>query len=386
MDVVLDKGATHDDGHSLPKVRILAVKTVAPVKETQPRLAQKVLLASNDHDSMQPRSIVGGCYQVVFYYNNDNGEESDWSFYGWIVESLCMALVDYPILAARLLERDTGLEIVSIDSGFRLLSAQCQWSLSQFLDLNERHNDNETELVYWKEIDETLPQFSPLCSVQVTKFECGGYSIGISCSLFLLTEVLAVDNFLKKWTEIYQEMLPQNGEIKKSIFIHPLVKDHEVLPSHVISRTFSRKRAESMIFKITSTTDVMIMSINQETWRELAMLCVKNLEQKHNIQMGSKFSFLVKKHSSSSSSGVITIESCSNNGGNNVKRLGLKYQITLATWNEFGLYNVAFCEANKPVHVSCWVASSVPEGHVMAMPHPRDNLSAVIIVTPPTPN
>ncbi|RYR55044.1 hypothetical protein Ahy_A06g030295 [Arachis hypogaea] len=380
MDVVLDKGATHDDGHSLPKVRILAVKTVAPVKETQPRLAQKVLLASNDHDSMQPRSIVGGCYQVVFYYNNDNGEESDWSFYGWIVESLCMALVDYPILAARLLERDTGLEIVSIDSGFRLLSAQCQWSLSQFLDLNERHNDNETELVYWKEIDETLPQFSPLCSVQAR------YSIGISCSLFLLTEVLAVDNFLKKWTEIYQEMLPQNGEIKKSIFIHPLVKDHEVLPSHVISRTFSRKRAESMIFKITSTTDVMIMSINQETWRELAMLCVKNLEQKHNIQMGSKFSFLVKKHSSSSSSGVITIESCSNNGGNNVKRLGLKYQITLATWNEFGLYNVAFCEANKPVHVSCWVASSVPEGHVMAMPHPRDNLSAVIIVTPPTPN
>ncbi|KAL4372011.1 hypothetical protein AHAS_Ahas06G0223100 [Arachis hypogaea] len=168
MDVVLDKGATHDDGHSLPKVRILAVKTVAPVKETQPRLAQKVLLASNDHDSMQPRSIVGGCYQVVFYYNNDNGEESDWSFYGWIVESLCMALVDYPILAARLLERDTGLEIVSIDSGFRLLSAQCQWSLSQFLDLNERHNDNETELVYWKEIDETLPQFSPLCSVQAS--------------------------------------------------------------------------------------------------------------------------------------------------------------------------------------------------------------------------
>ncbi|KAL4307517.1 hypothetical protein AHAS_Ahas16G0286200 [Arachis hypogaea] len=218
----------------------------------------------------------------------------------------------------------------------------------------------------------------------VTKFECGGYSIGISCSL-LLTEVLAVDNFLKKWTEIYQEMLPQNGEIKKSIFIHPLVKDHEVLPSHVISPTFSRKRAESMIFKITSTTDVMIMSINQETWRELAMLCVKDLEHKHNIQMGSKFSFLVK-NDSSSSSGVVTIESCSNNGGNNVKSLGLKYQITLATWNEFGLYDVAFCEGNKPVHVSCWVASSVPEGHVMAMPHPRDNLSAVIIVTPPTPN
>ncbi|XP_025662079.1 tetrahydroanabasine acetyltransferase [Arachis hypogaea] len=360
MEVVLDKGGSHDDDHSLPKVRILAVKTVAPVKETQPRLAQKVLLASNDHDS-----IVGGCYQVVFYYNNDNGEESGWSFYGWIVESLCMALVDYPILAARLLERDTGLEIVSIDSGFRLLSAQCQWTLSQFLDLNERHNDNETELVYWKEIDETLPQFSPLCSVQVTKFECGGYSIGISCSL-LLTEVLAVDNFLKKWTEIYQEMLPQNGEIKKSIFIHPLVKDHEVLPSHVISPTFSRKRAESMIFKITSTTDVMIMSINQETWRELAMLCVKDLEHKHNIQMGSKFSFLVK-NDSSSSSGVVTIESCSNNGGNNVKSLGLKYQITLATWNEFGLYDVAFCEGNKPVHVSCWVASSVPEGHVMAM-------------------
>ncbi|MED6125706.1 hypothetical protein PIB30_071173 [Stylosanthes scabra] len=194
-----------------------------------------------------------------------------------------------------------------------------------------------------------------------------------------LPEVLAVDNFLKKWTDTHKEMLLQNGETMKPVFMHPLLKNNEVLPSHIISRTLtSRKGTESKVFKITSTTDVMMMSFNQETWRKIAMVCVKDLEQKHNIQMGSTFSLHVKD--SSSSGGVITVESCSNNGGKSDQSLALKYQISLTTWNDFGSYDVAFCEENKPVHVSCWVASSIPEGHVMAMPYPKD---ALIVVTPP---
>ena len=207
---------------------------------------------------------------------------------------------------------------------------------------------------------------------QVTNFECGGYSIGISCSL-LLAEVLVVDNFLKKWAEIHNKMLPQNGEInKKPIFYHPVLKSPEALPKDVISRTLGKNGVESMVFKITSED----ASFNKESWRELAMLCVEDAKQKLNIQMGSNFSFLVKE-----SSGVIKVESCSNSG-HNVQGLALKNQITPTTWNDFGLYEVAFCEGNKPVLVSCWIAS-VADGHVMAVPYPKENVSAVIIVSPP---
>ncbi|MED6158549.1 hypothetical protein PIB30_033670 [Stylosanthes scabra] len=375
MDVHDNNGGTHPHHESL--LQVVSVMSVSPLKVTEPRLALQVVA-----DGVMERRSIGGCYQIVLYYNHCTDEDSGWNLAGWIVESLAKALVDYPLLAGRLQRRqddhNTCLQqIVCNDSGIRLLEARCRLTLPRFLDELDRNKNHEEQLVFWNEIDHQNPEFSPLVYVQVTNFKCGGYSIGISCSL-LLAEVLVVDNFLKKWAKIHNEMLLKNGEIKRPIFYQPCQrKFDEALPSYVISRTLFKTGAESMVFKITSKE----ASFNTERLREIAMICVKEVEQKFNTKMGSKFSFVVKE-----SSNVTRVQSPSKSNGKQSSMQGLalknNIQMTPTTWNEFGLYEVAFSKGNTAVHVACWVAS-VPDGHVLAVPYPKENASAVIIVSPP---
>ncbi|XP_027361993.1 deacetylvindoline O-acetyltransferase-like [Abrus precatorius] len=356
----------HENGG---KLEIVAIMSVPPLKVTEPRRVRKVLV-SEEH-----RRTIEGCYQTVLYYEKLKEEEHGWSLAGWIVESLAMVLLDYPLLAGRLQRREVGdeteLEIVSNDSGIRLLEARFPTSLPEFLALNQKEH-LEAELVFWKEIDAHSPNFSPLFYVQVTNFECGGYSIGISCSV-LLAEALLVENFLEKWAQIHNKMSTKNEEIKTPIFYHPRLKTPESLPSDIITRTKSKNGVQNMVFKITFED----VNFQKELWRELAMLCVEDAEKKLSTNMGSGFSLVVKE-----SSDVIKVESCSKNGWS-VKGLRLKHQITGTTWNHFGVYEVAFTEGNKPVHVSCWIGS-VADGHVMAVPCLKENAcGGVIVVSPP---
>ncbi|MED6193878.1 hypothetical protein PIB30_023246 [Stylosanthes scabra] len=376
MDVHDNNGGTHPHHESL--LQVVSVMSVTPLKVTEPRLALQVV--TDNDGAMERRGIIGGCYQIVLYYNHCS---DDWNLAGWIVESLAKALVDYPLLAGRLKrtkdDHNTCLQIVSNDAGIRLLEARCCLTLPRFLDELIRNKNHEEQLVFWNKIDHQNPEFSPLVYVQVTNFECGGYSIGISCSL-LLAEVLVVENFLKKWAKIHNEMLLKNGEIKKPIFYQPYQsKLDEALPSDVISRTLSKKGAESMVFKINSKE----ASFNKERLREIAMICVEEVEHKFNTKMGSKFSFLVKE-----SSKVTRVQSPSKSKRKHSSMQGLalknNFQMTPTTWNEFGLYEVAFSKGNTAVYVSCWVAS-VPDGHVLAVPYPKENASAsaLIVVSPP---
>ncbi|KAE9596753.1 putative taxadien-5-alpha-ol O-acetyltransferase [Lupinus albus] len=356
---------------SLPELQIVSIMSVPPLKVTDPRKFRQVLLSDPSFNT----STIDGCYQICLYYDKMKEEDHDgWHLAGWIVESLAMVLLEHPLLAGRLHRREVGdFEIVSNDSGIRLLEAMYPICLAEFLVLNEKEN-LEGELVFWKEIDDHFPQFSPLFYVQVTNFECGGYSIGISCSL-LLAEVLVVENFLKKWSEIHNKMLPNNEVMKTpmAIFSHPHVKNHDLLPSHIINRTITKKNeVKNLVFKITTEG----VDFNQGLWRELAMHCVEGAEKKLHIKMGSDFSLLVKE-----SFEVIKVETCSK-GGYSMQGLCLNNQITCTTWNDFGVYEVAFQEGNKPVHVSHWIGSVV-NGHVMAFPCSKKNVSAAIVVSPP---
>ncbi|RDY00347.1 Protein ECERIFERUM 2, partial [Mucuna pruriens] len=360
----------HENGGAprqrVSELQIVTIMSVPPLKVTEPRRVRKVLV-SEEH-----RSVIHGCYQIVLYYERSREEEQDGCLAGWIVESLARVLLDYPLLAGRLQTRDDdteGFQIVSNDSGVRLLEAHYPTTLSHFLDLNKKqHHHLEPDLVFWKEIDSQYPQFSPLFYVQVTNFDCGGYTIGISCSL-LLAEVLLVENFLGKWAEIHTNISPQNEEIKRPIFYHPRLKNPESLPSDIISRSQSQNGVQSMLFKIT----VEDVNSSKELWRELAMRCVGEAEQKLGKNLGSGFCLVVNE-----SSEVIKVESCSENGWS------LKHEITPTTWDEFGVYEVAFNERNKPVQVSCWI-DSVSDGYAMAVPLPylKQNAFAVIVVSPP---
>lgn len=368
---MVDHGAIQ----SLPKSHIEAVLSVSTLKVTEPRRVRQVLVT--DTNPISSKTNIGGCYHIVVYYEKLKDEDCGMFLVGWIKESLATALLEYPILAGRIQGKEEngdnmGFEIVSNDSGIRFYEARFPMNLSEFLGLSGKEN-LEGELVFWKEIDEHTPQFSPLFYIQVTKFDCGGYSIGISCSL-LLADVLVVENFLKKWAEIHNNMLPQNEKIKTPIFCHTLLKNDEPPPTDVISRTPCQNGTHTMVFKITAEG----VNFNMQLWSELAMLCVEEAEKKVQQKVGSDFSVFVKE-----SSEVIKVEGCSSKSGfYSMQVMGLKNHIVHATWNDFGVYDVAFREGNKPVHVSRWIGS-VADGNVIAVPYPRENVFAVIIVSLP---
>ncbi|KAG5123254.1 hypothetical protein AAZX31_11G036700 [Glycine max] len=362
---VHENGGSPRQSQSLSELQIVTMMSVPPLKMTEPRAVRKVLVSEDN------TRAIHGCYQVVMYYENLKEKEHGWCLAGLIVESLARVLLDHPLLAGRLQRReDTGFEIVANDSGIRLLEACYPTTLSHFLHLNEEQH----HLVFWKEIDTQYPQFSPLFYVQVTNFECGGYSIGISCSL-LLAEVFLVENFLGKWAEIHMNMSPQHEEIQTPIFHHPRLKNPESLPPDIISRTQRQNGVQSMVFTIT-TEDA---NFSMELWRELAMLCVKEAEQKLSTNLGSEFSLVVKE-----SSEVAKVESCSMNEWS-VEGMRVKHEMSASRWEEFGVYEVAFFEGNKPVQVSCWI-DSVSDGYAMVVPLPylkHKNACAVIVVSPP---
>ncbi|XP_028762538.1 tryptamine hydroxycinnamoyltransferase 2 [Neltuma alba] len=351
----------------MPKLQYEAVITVPPLKITVPRRVRRVLVSDPNIDAGKLR----GCYQVVMYYENVNEEEGfGWVLAGWIVESLGIALSENPMLAGRLQKKadqgeggDTEMEIVSNDCGIRMAEARISIALSDFLESSDRHN-LEHDLVFWKDIDEQSPEFSPLFYVQVTNFKCGGYSIGISCSL-LLADFLVVDNFLKKWADIHKNEALRNGETKTPLFYHPRLKNPEVPPPNIIRRTPYKNGGQSLLFKITSE--------DSEFERESARLCVQEAEKRLQRKMGSKFSLFVKERSE-----AMKAETCAYN--RQALGRGLKNQMTSTTWDEFGAYDISFHEEKKPVHVSRWIGSA-SEGNVVAVKYPKEGVSAVIVVT-----
>lgn len=159
------------ESQSINFLQILGMTSVSPAKPTEPRQVCKIVL--NDEKSEDKKfngtSKIDGCYQIVMYYENVEEEDHDWSITGWIVESLARALLDQPLLAGRLKKVDkNGFEIVSNDSGIRLLEAQYSTTLFEFLEMSKmERGHHEAELVFWNEIDAHFPQFSPLFYVQV---------------------------------------------------------------------------------------------------------------------------------------------------------------------------------------------------------------------------
>lgn len=153
------------------KIRLEAMQTVIPMKPTDPRSSIPVFASAAGSGSV---GVYKRCFNIVLCYNKNSGDEYSGSLVaGWIKESLGRALSEQPTLAGRLRKKDGSagdngeLEIVSNDSGVRLIEAQFSMSLDEFIDLKEK-NEVESQLVFWEDIDhEHNPQFSPLFYIQV---------------------------------------------------------------------------------------------------------------------------------------------------------------------------------------------------------------------------
>ncbi|KAJ7952570.1 putative Transferase [Quillaja saponaria] len=352
---------------STSTLQIEAAQSVTPLKIIEPRQVRQVRVT----EPIKP-GILNGRHHIVLYYNKLSDEDSGWILAGWIKESLSTALLEQPILAGRIRRKkddDNGLVIVANDSGIRLIETRIAMTLFEFLKLKHEKVDVEAELVFWKDIDEQNPEFSPLFYVQVTNFQCGGYSIGISCSL-LLADLFIMDKFLNKWANIHRNIVSKNDLSEKPIFYTPnLSKSGSSLIPQLISSTPCKNGGQSMIFNITDSGNLCM---------ELALLCVQEAEQKLGVKMGSDFSLFTKE-----SSDVIKVENWSRIEHDKQPLAKLECEITSANWNDCGVYDVAFCEGNKPASISNWI-DSISDGLVLAISSSKDGIYyGKVIVTLP---
>lgn len=150
-------GSSSTAATSVTMSRIEAVQTVMPAKVTDPRLSRKISV----RDPLGC-GIFGRRFHTVLYFKSVTKEDSGWLVAGWIRESLGRALVEQPLLGGRLRrvgDSEGEFEIVSNDSGVRLMEARTSMALSEFLELKDWEAD---QLVFWKDIDGQNPQFYPL--------------------------------------------------------------------------------------------------------------------------------------------------------------------------------------------------------------------------------
>ncbi|KAG9143564.1 hypothetical protein Leryth_015981, partial [Lithospermum erythrorhizon] len=283
-------------------ISLEAIQTIVPLKPTDQRQSYR---------SVQlPKASFWGNYQRSFQMVIcDKALEgySGWVVAGWFKESLGRALAEEPIFAGRLRRLEKGdvdgehLEIVANDSGIRMVEANMQMNLDEFLDLKGETED-EAGLVFWEDIDEKNPQFSPLFFVQVTNFLCGGFSIGISCSL-LVADPLSILSFIDKWSDIHKNIISSSITAQIPLFYLPNLGRIGNSPPIKINPCKGTKTAQSVTFEIeTENFDFAVSDMS----KNLVAQCLHEVEQKLGMENTiSNLCILLKDIS-----GNVKIESC----------------------------------------------------------------------------
>ncbi|KAF3616858.1 putative oleosin 1-like, partial [Capsicum annuum] len=354
------------------KLQVEAIQTVIPMKITDPRLSRRVVLPDTFHSGDLQRR-----FHMVLYYNKASETDSGWIVAGWFKESLGSAIVENPIFAGRLrkLEDDNinnngKFELVSNDSGVRMMEANYPKNMDDFIDYKKVENV-ENELVYWEDIHEISPQFSPLFYVQVTNFKCGGYSIGISCSLFL-ADPFAMTSFLKSWSNIHNNLVSQIDAPKIPSFYTPnFTKIGSSQNLSITSPKTKKQITKTFIFK-----NSKMKLNNNESLKNLASKCIGEIESKIGKKISSNFTFLVKENFEN-----IKMENCSRE--EIIKKENGLLSIVLANWDDLGANKVRFIEGNKAIHISYWIINGENnQDLVMISPtHDEDNHELNIIIT-----
>ncbi|KAL4189727.1 hypothetical protein AMTRI_Chr08g208570 [Amborella trichopoda] len=111
--------------------------------------------------------------RVVLYYEAYEIEKGNerWVLSGLLKESISM---------------EGGWRIKCNDAGLKLVQAKVQSTLTAWLGAGGAG----AELPYWKDIETEEPNYSTLMYAQLTRFECGGFAVGLSCSLLLADPIL----------------------------------------------------------------------------------------------------------------------------------------------------------------------------------------------------
>ncbi|KAK4769884.1 hypothetical protein SAY87_030416 [Trapa incisa] len=122
-------------------------------------------------------------------------------------QSLAKALVYYYPLAGALTLDPEGRFIVDCNKrGVPFVEAVADCSIHSLGDLRVPNQEITDKLIY---LDPTIKSFIdiPLLSAQVTRFKCGGFTLGISVSHSLVDGISGM-NFINSWAEINRGLDP----------------------------------------------------------------------------------------------------------------------------------------------------------------------------------
>lgn len=355
-------GVAHD---FVSNLQIEAIQTVMPMKQTDPRISRRVFIGENSGSGNFQRR-----FHMVFCYNKISETDSGSMVAGWIKESLGKALVEKPLLAGRLRsigENDTNygeFEIVSNDSGVRLIEAEIQMNFDDFIHLKEKKNI-EGQLVFWDDIHEPNTPYSPLFYVQVTNFKCGKYSVGISCSLFL-EDPYSMTSFLNRWSKIHINMVSEADAPKIPTFFLPKLRRKGCSSPTLYSslNTSNYHVNDTLIFKLPLKILNLSDDINKNN---LVEKCVEEVENKYGKNLSTKLCLFVRETSED-----VNVETFTREGINSFG--SIKNGLISANYlDDLGLAdNMRFNEENKAIHFSCWIINPGNEDLLLITPSPGD--------------
>ncbi|KAJ0957879.1 putative transferase [Helianthus annuus] len=102
------------------------------------------------------------------------------------------------IPCGRFRRTDTGRPFIKCnDSGVRIIEAKCHLSLDKWL---ESKDDSRHKLLVPNQVLGPDLAYSPLVSIQLTDFKCGGKSVGMSWS-HVLGDAFSAVGFINLWTQ-----------------------------------------------------------------------------------------------------------------------------------------------------------------------------------------
>ncbi|KAL8474545.1 hypothetical protein ACS0TY_030409 [Phlomoides rotata] len=349
------------------KLHVEGIQTVVPTKPTDPRKSSTIHVPQH----LTSTTLLQRRFHVLLCYHKAYDDDSGWLLAGQIKESLGRALQEEPLIAGRMRRREEDLQIVSNDSGVRLVEAKAEMKLDDFVDKRLA----AAELVCWEDVVETNPNFNPLFYVQVTNFSCEGYSIGISCSL-LLIDPFVLTTFLKNWSNIHKNIVSNHNAPKIPAFYLP--HHGKSYPAQLMGTNTFNNAAETVIFKIPTN----ILNSDNNIHKNLAARCINEAEREIGRNIAPNLSLFLKvphedaKVEICSREGLLESLS-SDQGGDDFNGLSS----CVRTWDELELKHLCFNEGKKPIYVSCWINSLVDEGSVMIVPVDADNSGFQIVVT-----
>lgn len=229
---------------------------------------------------------------------------------------------------------------------------------------------------YTNQINIQLNNFTKLIKLfyfQVTNFTCGGYSIGISCSL-LLSDPFALTNTIKKWANNHNDIYLRNEIPKMPTFYLPNHGKPPSSPSLLMGPNTNKGLAKSLIFNIPTNS----LTLDKNIYKNLAAFCVGEAEAEAGQELPSNLTVVVKAPHED-----VSVEDCSRTGLLECSKLDCRVDgmSCAGTWDELELEKICFVEGNKPIYASSWVNSVADESCVMIVPSTDSGVKIVVTFT-----